>query len=122
MPKTVLIAEDDKFLQKMLTMQLGSTKHTVEIEHAYNGDEAIKRIEKGGIDLVMLDILMPKIDGFAVLEHLKKTKKAPPVIVMSNLGQKEDIQKCMDLGAKDYIVKSDIDTDDLVGKLSKYIS
>ena len=119
MPKTILIAEDDNFLQKMLRYSLEEEGFSV--LSAENGEVAIEKIEKEKPDLVLLDILMPKVDGFAVLEHLQEHKIRVPVVITSNLGHQDDVDKCMKLGAKDYIIKSDTESTDLVEKVKKYL-
>ena len=119
--KKVLIIEDDKFLAKMLSRMLES--HKYEVVLASNGKEGLVKASSDDINLILLDIMLPDIDGFDLLETLKtqdKTKKTP-VIIISNLGQPEDMQQGRSLGAKDYLVKSDLSLDDVVKKVRKYL-
>lgn len=117
----ILIIEDDKFLAKMLSKTLES--HHYEVIVAINGKEGLLKASQSEADLILLDIMLPDIDGFDLLETIKndeKTKKIP-VIIMSNLGQPEDIQQGKSLGVKDYLVKSDLSLDEVVVKIRKYL-
>jgi len=119
--KNILIIEDDKFLSKMLARMLES--HNYEVTQAVTGKEGLVKASGGDVNLILLDIMLPDIDGFDLLETIKgddKVKKIP-VIIMSNLGQPEDIQQGRALGAKDYLVKSDLSLDDVVDKVRKYL-
>ena len=119
--KKVLIVEDDKFLAKMLGRMLES--HQYETILASNGKEGLLKASSDQPNLILLDIMLPDIDGFDLLETVKnneKTKKIP-VIIISNLGQPEDIQQGRSLGAKDYLVKSDLSLDEVVKKVRKYL-
>lgn len=102
--KTVLIVEDEKPLSHALEMKLkneGFVAKTV-----MNGEDALVLLKAGGYDLVLLDLIMPKLDGFSVLQELKDRGTKVPVIVLSNLGQEEDRTKAKELGAVNYFVKS----------------
>lgn len=119
--KKILIIEDDKFLAKMLARTLES--HNYEIILASNGKEGLVKASGNEINLILLDIMLPDIDGFDVLETIKGNKKIKkiPVIIISNLGQPEDMQQGRALGAKDYLVKSDLSLDEVVDKVRKYL-
>ena len=119
MSKKILIAEDDGFLQKMVTVSLEEAGF--EVIKADDGKQAIQALEHEKPDLLLLDIMMPKLDGFGVLEHMKQKKSTVPVIIISNLGQEEDVDKCKKLGAKDYCIKSDMEPGDLVEQVKKYV-
>lgn len=80
-----------------------------ELEIAENGELAIRAIEKRQPDLLLLDLLMPIMDGFGVLKFIQEKGYKFPVIVLSNLAQDVDMKKCMELGAKDFFVKGDMD-------------
>ena len=114
----ILVAEDDKFLANAYRVKL--SKAGYEIKIASDGQEAIDSLETFTPDVILLDLIMPVKDGFAVLEELKRNDKWKniPVIVASNLGQKEDIAKSMALGAADYIVKSQIPINDVLVKIN----
>ncbi len=119
--KKVLIVEDDKFLLSAYRVKL--TKAGFEIKIATDGEEALKILREDKPDVILLDLVMPRKDGFAVLEELKTNPvwKSIPVIVLSNLSQKEDLEKAKALGAKDYLIKSDLSLKDLVEKINTLI-
>lgn len=121
MPKKILIAEDDHFLVKMYKLQLEDGIADITVEIALNGQEAIDSLKKELPDLLLLDLLMPEVDGFHVLEYIKKEKLQLPVVILSNLSQDVDKEKCIALGAKDYFVKSDMDLDELSDKIKKFL-
>jgi DNA-binding response OmpR family regulator len=104
----ILIAEDDKFLLNAYRVKF--SKAGFEIKIVSDGEEALEALKTFVPDAMLLDLVMPKKDGFAVLEAVKADAnlKKIPVIVASNLGQKEDIERAQKLGANDYIIKSDI--------------
>lgn len=104
----ILVAEDDKYLANAYRVKLAREGYEVRI--VFNGQEVIKALEEFMPDLIILDIIMPIMDGYSVLEYLKKTPtlRDIPVIIASNLGQSEDIVKATKLGADDYIVKTDL--------------
>ena len=116
----ILIAEDDEFLLKVYRMTLEQEKFDVVI--AKDGEEALKQAAKEKPDLILLDILMPKKDGFDVLKELKENEdlKDIPVIILSNLGQEADIEKGKELGAVDYIIKGNVDIENVIQKVKKY--
>jgi DNA-binding response OmpR family regulator len=113
----VLVAEDDRFL--MSAYRVKFSKAGFDILPASDGDEVLEILKKDTPDIILLDLIMPHKDGFAVLEEIQRSEKYRmiPVIVASNLGQKEDLDKALGLGADDYIVKSDLSMDDLVDKV-----
>jgi two-component system, OmpR family, response regulator VicR len=117
--KHILLAEDDAFLAE--TIQLALVEHGMTVRLAENGEEGIARIEELQPDLLLLDLLMPKKDGYAVLNHIKAQGYAFPVIIMSNLSDELDREKCLSLGAKDFFIKSDMDEEELWPTIQKYL-
>ncbi len=115
----VLVVEDDRFLVSAYRAKLEKSGYEVQI--ASDGDEALAVLKTFTPDVILLDLVMPRRDGFSTLEEIKKDARLDkiPVIVTSNLGQKEDIDKAMALGANDYIIKSDLSIEELVGKIQK---
>ncbi|MEI7604094.1 MAG: response regulator [bacterium] len=105
MAQKILIVEDEKPIAKALELKL--THSGLDAKAAFNGEEAIKLLEQEKFDLVLLDLIMPNMDGFAVLQNLKDKNIKVRVIVTSNLSQEEDVKKAKELGAIDYFVKSD---------------
>ncbi|MBP9773539.1 MAG: response regulator [Candidatus Peribacteraceae bacterium] len=107
MSKYILVAEDDQLLRKLYGINLQASGRELEI--AENGELAIRAIEKRQPDLLLLDLLMPIVDGFGVLKFIQQKAYKFPVIVLSNLAQDVDMKKCLELGAKDFFVKGDMD-------------
>lgn len=89
---------------------------------ARNGQEAIEALGTHTPDLLLLDLLMPRVDGFSVLSHIQERRLPCPVIILSNLSDDIDHEKCFVLGARDYFVKSDMDERDLWPKIQKHLS
>lgn len=110
--KRVLIAEDEKPLNHALSLKL--THEGYEVSSAFDGQEALGLIEKSKFDLLLLDLIMPNVDGFAVLKYLKDKEIKLPTIVLSNLGQPEDKSRSEELGAEGFFIKSDIALSDIV--------
>lgn len=117
MIKKILIAEDDIALSKALKLKLKSLGFEAEV--VADGEEALVAVKSKSYDLMLLDLMMPRMDGFAVLEELKKVKKRPIVFVNSNLSQASDKAKVMKLGADEYLVKSDVSLKQIVDKITK---
>src|SRR5476651_2183773 len=116
--KSILVAEDDKFLANAYRIKL--TKAGFEVHIARDGQEAVDVLKTLKPDLILLDLVMPTKDGFTALEEIKANPsiKDIPVIIASNLGQKEDLDKGMKLGAVDFIVKSDLSLENLIKKIN----
>jgi DNA-binding response OmpR family regulator len=116
----VLVAEDDKFLSNAYRVKL--SKAGIEAKLATDGNEALQILKTFTPNVILLDLVMPVKDGFATLQEIKANSewKSIPVIVASNLGQKEDIEKGKKLGAADFIVKSDLSLDELITKLKSH--
>ena len=117
--KFILVAEDDNFLGE--TICLGLAEHDVEAHLVHDGLEAMEFMKTKKPDLLLLDLIMPRKDGFAVLRELHAQKCGFPVIILSNLSMDLSPEKCRAMHANDYIVKSDIDEDELWPKISKYL-
>lgn len=119
LPKHVLVAEDDTFLLGM--MQNVLKKNGLKVTCASNGKEAIKVLGKYTPDLLLLDLLMPHADGYAVLQFMEEKKMDFPVVVCSNLSDKASKEKCKKFGVKAFLVKSDLDDEQLWPVISKFI-
>jgi OmpR family response regulator RpaB len=117
MAKKILIAEDDTSLSKALRLKLKSLGFEVDV--AEDGEAALTLIRSKSFDLMLLDLMMPQLDGFGVLEELKKVKHRPVVFVNSNLSQASDKARAMKLGADEYLVKSDVSLKEIVEKITK---
>ena len=117
--KKILIVEDERPIRQALGLKLENVGFS--ITSAVNGKEALSIIGETKFDLILLDLVMPEIDGYEVLTQLKKGGINTPVIVLSNLGQEDDVKKAKDLGAEDYFVKSDTPLSRIVEKVKKQI-
>ena len=120
MPK-ILIVEDDPFLSEMYSTKLIQEKF--EVDFATDGKEAIKKAREARPDLILLDIVLPKMDGFEVLAEIKKDPQLRniQVIALTNLGQKEEVEKGLKLGADDYIVKAHFTPTEVINKIKQVI-
>lgn len=116
----ILLIEDDPMLSSMYKTKLESDGFTIVV--ADNGVDGIKAAKNEKPDLIMLDVIMPQLDGFSVLEALKKDKavKDIPVVMLTNLGTDEDKEKGKRLGAIDYFVKASLTPTEFSDKVKKY--
>lgn len=119
--KKIMIIEDDTTISNMY--KTGLTNYGYEVSVAQNGEEGLKMVKQAKPNIILLDVIMPKIDGFAVLTQLKADKdtKKIPVLMLTNLGQTEDKQRGKKLGAIDYIVKADFTPMQVSEKIKKYL-
>lgn len=117
MAKTILIVEDDKFLRELIVRKL--RKENFNITEAIDGEEGIKKIKEEKPDLVLLDLILPGIDGFEVLSKMKEDMSLSqiPVIILSNLGQKDDVERGLKLGAVDYLIKAHFTPGEIIEKV-----
>lgn len=112
----VLVVEDEHPLAKALELKL--SHQGFDVLCAPNGEEGLKLLEKSSFDVILLDLIMPLIDGFKVLEILKEKKIKTPVIVLSNLSQNDDEQRARKLGAIDFFIKSNTPIADIVARVT----
>jgi len=119
--KKILIIEDDSFLSEMYSTKL--TQDGFEVEVAIDGKQGLEKIKSVKPDLVLLDIVLPKMDGFEILENTKKDKELQdiPIILLTNLGQKNEIEKGLSLGADEYIIKAHFTPTAVVAKVKEVL-
>lgn len=121
--KKVMIVEDDSFVMDIYETKL--EKEGYQVSEATNGMEALKKLEKEAVlpDLILLDIIMPYMDGLEFLKKIKGEEKFKniPVILLTNLSQKEEINTGLGLGAKDYLIKSHFTPSEVMEKIKKFI-
>lgn len=117
----ILLVEDDEMLHGMYTQKF--TKEGFEVVSAYNGAEGLAKAEKEKPDLILMDIIMPKMDGFVALKKIKNNETIAhiPVIMLTNLGQEEDVKKGKELGADDYFIKANHTPSDIVEKIKSLL-
>jgi len=117
----ILIIEDDKFLRELITKKVGAEGY--EVVGATDGEEGLRMAGQENPNLILLDLILPTMDGFEVLRQLKgeAATKNIPVIILSNLGQKEDVDKGMQLGAIDYMVKAHFTPGEITEKIKSIV-
>jgi CheY-like chemotaxis protein len=118
----ILLVEDDSFLASVYATKFELEGFTV--FHASDGEMGVTMAEKNDPDIVLLDILMPKMDGFETLRRLKMDPKLVhiPVVMLTNLGQKEDVERCLKDGAVDYLIKAHFVPGEAVKKVRKILN
>ncbi len=118
-PTNIIIVEDDEFLQKILTTKF--VKEGFNVRAASDGEAALQKLGEDKPDLMLLDLILPKMTGFDVLTEIRMNPrtKDTPVIILSNLGQEEDIRRAKELGALDFLVKADTSVNDVVRKVKE---
>ncbi len=119
--KKILIIEDDSFLSEMYSTKL--IQEGFETEIAINGKQGMDKIKNIKPDLILLDIVLPKMDGFEILESVKKDSKLKniPIVLLTNLGQKNEIEKGLLLGADEYIIKAHFTPTAVVTKIKEIL-
>ncbi len=117
--KSILIIEDEKPIARALELKL--THAGFQAQTAFNGEEGIAFLEKENFDLVLSDLVMPKLDGFGVLEHMKKKGIKTPVIIQTNLNQAEDEKHAKELGAKEFFIKSNTPIAEIVDHIKNFL-
>ena len=125
----ILLAEDDKYISAAFYQ--GLTMAGFEVIPAYDGEEALTKIRTSQPDLIMLDILMPKKDGFEVLEELNREEttgmiggnehKSVPIIAFTNMDQDQDIKRARDLGVTEYLVKANYSMSEVIKKIKSHL-
>jgi len=118
----ILLIEDDKFLRELIIQKLG--KEGFDVVEAAEGEIGVTKMEEEKPDLVLLDLILPGIDGFEVLRRVKANTAVSsiPVIILSNLGQRDDVEKGIELGAVDYLIKAHFTPGEIVEKIKAVLS
>lgn len=116
----ILLVDDDKFFHNFYAVKLKEEGHQVEV--ASDGIEGLEKITQFNPDIILLDLIMPQKDGFEFLQDMGKNGSLQkiPVVVFSTLGDQPDVQRAIQLGAKDFVNKSFLDFDGLKAKIAKY--
>ena len=121
MEKKILIIEDDKFLRELIAQKV--LKEGYLVTEAVDGEDGAKKAKEEVPNLILLDLILPGIDGFEVLTKVKEDPVTAqiPVIIFSNLGQKDDVEKGLKLGAVDYLIKAHFTPGEIIEKIKKII-
>lgn len=119
--KTILIIEDDTFFQNLISKKL--VNEGFEVLVASDSRQALSILEEKKPNLIILDLILPVLDGFGILSIIKKDEKTKdiPVIILSNLGQKEEIERALSLGAVDFMIKVNFTPEEIVRKIKSII-
>jgi len=117
--KKILIAEDERPMARALELKLSHEGY--DVTYAANGQEALDFLKKDKFDIILLDLMMPKVDGFGVLEEMKAKKMKIPVIILSNLSQVEDEERAKKMGAKDFFIKSNTPIANIIDYVKKHL-
>ena len=117
--KRILVVEDERPIAKAMELKLNFSGFEAKV--AYNGLEALEILKKEKFDLIVVDLIMPKMDGFGTIKAIKEMKVKTPIVVSSNLNQEEDLKKAKELGAVDFFVKSNIPITKLVENIKKIL-
>lgn len=120
--ESILIIEDDKFFRDLVSKKL--EKNGFEMFLAVDSKEALTVLEKKKPSLIISDLILPGLDGFELISIIKKDEKTKdiPLIVLSNLGQKEEVERAISLGALDFMVKVNFTPDEIVDKIKNVLS
>lgn len=110
--RRILIVEDERPLAHALELKLAHEGYETEV--AATGTDALAKAQRGGFHLILLDVILPELDGFSLLKQLREKGMKTPVIILSNLGQDSDRAKAKELGVEHYLVKSNTPLADIV--------
>ena len=121
MKKNILIIEDDEFFRELISKKLTSSGFSM--SEAVDGQKGIDKVKSSKPDLILLDLLLPNVDGFEVLSTLKENPKTSsiPVIILSNLSSGDDIEKGLKLGAADFLIKSQSASEEIIEKIKSFL-
>lgn len=123
MAKKVLIVDDDAYLRDLYEEVLKGEGY--DVSTAVDGEDGAAKLQQGGYDITLLDVMMPKLDGLGVLKKLKETPATLPngtILLLTNLAQDPIVKEALELGAKSYVIKADITPDQLLEKVKEYLN
>ncbi len=117
--KNILLIEDDPVIIRMYSTKLNNSGYSV--KEALNGEDALLALKSFHPDIILLDLMLPKLDGFGFLEQAKSTIGNIPVLILTNLSQETDKARAKSLGAVDFLIKADITPQDVVSAIQKHL-
>lgn len=123
MAERILVVEDDQFLRDLYNELLREEGYEVDL--ASDGEEGLAKMQKGGYDLVLLDIMLPKVDGLEVMRRVNKQKPEKPngsTVLLTNLGQDSIIKEGFNLGASGYLIKSAMNPDQVLSEVKVFLT
>jgi DNA-binding response OmpR family regulator len=117
----ILIIEDDQFLRELISQKL--TREGYEVLEAIDGEKGLDAAKTSKPDLILLDLILPGIDGFEVLTEIKKDSNLSiiPIIILSNLGQRDEVEKGLKMGATDYLIKAHFTPAQIIEKIKNIV-
>jgi DNA-binding response OmpR family regulator len=120
--KKILLVEDDMFLRELCVVKLEKSKY--DVDFAANGKEGLELMISGDYDVVLLDIMLPEMDGFEILEEYNKNPRPvkPIIIMLTNLSERDQVDKALTSGADDYIIKAHFSPSEIVQKVEEWLS
>ncbi len=115
----ILVVEDDKFLRELITQKL--SREGYDVKEAVDGEDGVVKVKEEMPDIVLLDLILPGIDGFEVLAKIKEDSETEgiPVVILSNLGQRDDVERGLKLGAVDFLIKAHFTPGEIIEKVEK---
>ena len=113
----ILVVEDDKFLRELITQKLA--REGYDVVGAVDGEDGVVKAKENKPDIILLDLILPGIDGFEVLAKIKEDEElsSTPVIILSNLGQRDDVDRGIKLGATDFLIKAHFTPSEIIEKI-----
>lgn len=122
MNKKILLVEDDKFLRELISKKLKSANY--EVIETTDGESAITKAKELKPNLILLDLILPGVDGFGVLASIKEDPaiNQTPIIILSNLSQREEVEKALNLGAADFLIKAHFIPNEIIEKIEKILT
>ncbi len=115
----ILVVEDDKFLRELITQKL--SREGYDVKEAVDGEDGVVKVKEEKPDIILLDLILPGIDGFEVLAKIKEDSETEsiPVVILSNLGQRDDVERGLKLGAVDFLIKAHFTPGEIIEKVEK---
>lgn len=117
----ILVVEDDKFLRELITQKL--SREGYDVYEGVDGEDGVKKAKESKPDIILLDLILPGIDGFEVLAKIKEDSDLVnvPVVILSNLGQRDDVERGLKLGAVDFLIKAHFTPGEIIEKVQKIL-
>jgi DNA-binding response OmpR family regulator len=115
----ILVVEDDKFLRELISQKL--TREGYDVKEAIDGEDGVVKVKEEKPDIILLDLILPGMDGFEVLAKIKDDPEVEniPVVILSNLGQRDDVERGLKLGAVDFLIKAHFTPGEIIEKIEK---
>ncbi len=115
----ILVVEDDKFLRELISQKL--TREGYDVKEAIDGEDGVVKVKEEKPDIILLDLILPGMDGFEVLAKIKDDPEVEniPVVILSNLGQRDDVERGLKLGAIDFLIKAHFTPGEIIEKIEK---